>query len=809
MRKYHPEMGPFPAIADICFIANKPGILVSNREQLNSLRRAIFEIVIHIHEGVKNRFVSYKPKVSALHPNACINQIVPISFKDLEREIVTLRKILEKEGSPHFLNFMELWNSVGIHLLKSKELFASGLEYLHNLGILFKFEEIDLYFLSPILLCELFSILTPHHEMYSIYSKQRKAIYAQSPSNIELVSLNKTKEREKIERETFWTDLQNTGTIDRNTLVKFLVSEYKYLKSDTVNTLMELFTKLEYIIKTKDDELILPAFLPDSPSYNAKLVSEKSLLPNNLKIDTDLFHISRFFFLDHMPYGFWPRLIARFKGDKILNDLFQSRNRNIRFFLSKSTFEIRYKCCLIFKLVREESNKVNHFSNIAGLVRHFYLIRMDINLFVWSVLAMEDDKSILTELTEERKERIPAIIDNIRNIIPSAAILLHRLSQHYNTFFHLWYRKRNTYLSDNRNGSLTFYTPCQKCLGGSSLEEREYSGSDSTPLHIYYGGKKVNIFCADDCVRAAFKNKKIGCKAHGWNNFEVTCPDLYMHMRDTIAQNSVQLEINHKDILHCGNYRLFCKGTIYQTEERPNDVRNIQLNKENGKCMLIYRKNEQCESKDRDYFTFDKTQLSEEVALKFALNHPTQKRENFKEFLDGNCISDLDFLSSHTRILAEMAGCIGLKHRNVVKLLGVGFETVFYLIFEMAPFGDLNNILDKYIVQNCRFEYETVLKTLEEICTGLKYLHEVAKIIHMLIKLSHILVWSYPLPDKDGEIRSRDVHLKISDFRCSFIHSNMGNRVCTPMGFRGYFPPEVVSKNYKSIDYKVNITLIY
>ena len=181
------------------------------------------------------------------------------------------------------------------------------------------------------------------------------------------------------------------------------------------------------------------------------------------------------------------------------------------------------------------------------------------------------------------------------------------------------------------------------------------------------------------------------------------------------------------------------------------------------------------------------------------MKYPEQKAENFLHFLREEKYTEQELLEMHSAILNEMSFCIKLNHRNVVQLLGVNLETYFYLIFEMAPLGSLKNILEHYDRNQSYIPYDIILKTLEELCTGLLYLHEELKIIHMDLKPDNLLVWSYPRPDRNVIIDHKDVHIKIADYGQVYICSTMGNKLRAAMGTPGYMAPEVVSRTTQSI----------
>ncbi|KAK3379248.1 kinase-like domain-containing protein, partial [Lasiosphaeria ovina] len=129
--------------------------------------------------------------------------------------------------------------------------------------------------------------------------------------------------------------------------------------------------------------------------------------------------------------------------------------------------------------------------------------------------------------------------------------------------------------------------------------------------------------------------------------------------------------------------------------------------------------------------------------------------------------------------------------RNVVSLLGLGFETVSdgvdqdpalapVIALEYAPFGTLAEL---YSSSSFLASYQKKLWILSDIADGLQALH-LSSVVHGDVKPENILIF----PDKD-----RGIKAKISDFGYSMIDPAAGPEFQTLPGYSTvYAAPEAV-----------------
>ena len=158
-----------------------------------------------------------------------------------------------------------------------------------------------------------------------------------------------------------------------------------------------------------------------------------------------------------------------------------------------------------------------------------------------------------------------------------------------------------------------------------------------------------------------------------------------------------------------------------------------------------------------------------------------------------------------------------INHKNIVKFYGF-FEdnNIYYLVFEFAQNGSLNDYIDKYKSKfYCNQEVTPlnenfVIRIFKDVLDGLKYLHS-NNILHRDIKPDNILL-------------DENMNAKIADFGISALY-NINNRYNynnnnenilfmnnTRIGCKDYISPEIIQGrpyDYKTDIFSLGLTIFY
>lgn len=145
----------------------------------------------------------------------------------------------------------------------------------------------------------------------------------------------------------------------------------------------------------------------------------------------------------------------------------------------------------------------------------------------------------------------------------------------------------------------------------------------------------------------------------------------------------------------------------------------------------------------------------------------------------------------------EVTYLIGLRHRNIVRLVGYCAESRWeatkvgnrYVMAEVRKrllcFEYMNNkSLNKHLsAESCGLEWHVRHEIIKGICRGLHYLHTDCNMVHMDLKPENILLDDKMVP-------------KISDFGMSRLFDQQQSRIVTQSrgGTRGYMAPEYIDK---------------
>ncbi|KAF7105007.1 hypothetical protein CFC21_105853 [Triticum aestivum] len=153
----------------------------------------------------------------------------------------------------------------------------------------------------------------------------------------------------------------------------------------------------------------------------------------------------------------------------------------------------------------------------------------------------------------------------------------------------------------------------------------------------------------------------------------------------------------------------------------------------------------------------------------------------------------------------EVRYLMGIKHQHIVQLVGYCAESTWEAIEQPSGSGNhifaeipkrllcfeyvCNKGLDKYISdESLGLEWNMRYKIIKGICSGLYFLHEECRIVHLDLKPENILMDAAMIP-------------KIADFGLSRIFGKQQSRIITDSraGTRGYMAPEYQFQGVVSI----------
>ena len=140
----------------------------------------------------------------------------------------------------------------------------------------------------------------------------------------------------------------------------------------------------------------------------------------------------------------------------------------------------------------------------------------------------------------------------------------------------------------------------------------------------------------------------------------------------------------------------------------------------------------------------------------------------------------------------EIAILFSLKHENIVSIIGLSMRPLA-IILELAPFGNLKEILSDYKRNLCFLQFTVIQQTSIQISSALSYLHS-NLIIYRDLKSDNVLVWKFPKPNKFSVDSSmNNVYVKLADYSISRSVLPTGTKGFA--GTEGYISPEIIRFN--------------
>ncbi|XP_065648792.1 leucine-rich repeat serine/threonine-protein kinase 1 isoform X2 [Hydra vulgaris] len=691
-----------------------------------------------------------------------LDQPIPASYIAVEKAVSAI--VLEMKDTIPVLNAEDFRSKVYEQLIIQKTELKNGNEelnqavrFLHDYGTLLHFDDpnlSDLYFINPQWLCDMLAHI------------------------ITVKSVNPC--------------IKN-GLLKISDLKNQIFRGDCLFPSSMIPKYVELLNKFDVAIKIQHKYLLIPSGLPEKQK-ECIIVAENqsSLLKNPMNLSACLKNIfRRQYLLTYIPSGLWARLLTRMIADDRIRDIVllccdiqgsnvtDSRQAQDEKEILKKAAPPEWACwktgielsCFGIKLLRVGQldpevpfygsnttlscvfvkNPVVDFSRRVAIEITAPCITLIIDKFVLN-------KNQYSELQDEQMVgfRVKSVHYNSQL---NACKLLVLTIEHIDTLLAEWYSQLDRFVDPRGLKAVRRVSFCSKCIENGVLNNtsRDFLNSTSTDFFGDLGEDEISQL---KLIRTSKKNcivafeleqgskylnekKDLVCPIHDVIDIKATFPDLYFLDVDPgyVLNNC---KINPIKIIGKGGF-----GDVFVAEIKHGNSTVLSAMKVPGGSV----------------------KESNQVLMATMLSYDAYKS-----------------------IRQEVSIILTLRHEHIVKFLGVT-SNPFALFLELALKGALSNCLNDFSSAGKRLAIYTVVESLKQVSSALKYLHKEG-IIYRDLKCDNILARKFPDPFNESPSTSQ-VHLLLTDYgisRTVFIGGTKGLQ-----GTVGYMAPEISKYSGKEI----------
>lgn len=269
----------------------------------------------------------------------------------------------------------------------------------------------------------------------------------------------------------------------------------------------------------------------------------------------------------------------------------------------------------------------------------------------------------------------------------------------------------------------------------------------------------------DDICYSVLKNSKLTCPKHGQKTASQIAPDLaFEDIEKKFLINPECLKI--EKLLGRGSF-----GSVF--------FGSLQVNTSQQTTQIIKVAVKVLESLNNDNSIKD---------LDLVENKTASKKSNTSTFWNYRKSIRLA-AKAYSIARQEIAIISSLKHENIVSMIGLCIKPLS-IILELAPLGNLKDILMNYKKSACKLSPYVVQQVCTQVSSALVYLHS-NRIIYRDLKADNVLVWKFPSPNQISSNLS--VTIKLADYSISRCVLPTGTKGFA--GTPGFMAPEILKYN--------------
>lgn len=295
----------------------------------------------------------------------------------------------------------------------------------------------------------------------------------------------------------------------------------------------------------------------------------------------------------------------------------------------------------------------------------------------------------------------------------------------------------------------------------------------------------------DDVCYSVLKNSILHCPKHGEQRAETLAPDLaFNDIEDNLLVSKDVLKI--EGLLGRGSFGLVFSGILSGTVENPPVKRHLTNHIQLSSISFENFNKVKVAVKVLETLNTDNIEITDDQKEPVIINEPKYEdssgqynhtldiqslpqSKNRKLVEHWNHRKSIQLAAKAYTVARQEIAILGnLSHENIVSMLGLSVKPLA-IILELAPLGNLKEILEEYKKSACKLNPFVVQQVCVQISSAFVYLHA-NRIIYRDLKCDNVLAWKFPMPQENLARKQSLAHLSNLQLNSTGHHLQQPNR---------------------------------
>lgn len=290
----------------------------------------------------------------------------------------------------------------------------------------------------------------------------------------------------------------------------------------------------------------------------------------------------------------------------------------------------------------------------------------------------------------------------------------------------------------------------------------------------------IYCFMIDDLCYSVLKSSILLCPQHGEQQAEMLAPDLaFDDIEDNLLVSKDILKI--ESLLGRGSFGLVFSGVLSGTGKNlpakrhlTNQIQSLSFENFN-KVKVAVKILETMNTRNAEFVDNEtKLEAAESNFMQYSsmdIGQTSPYTKNSKLVDHWNHRKSIQLAAKAYTVARQEIAILGnLSHESIVSMLGISVKPLA-IILELAPLGNLKDILEEYKKSACKLNAFVVQQVCEQTSSALVYLHA-NRIIYRDLKCDNVLAWTFPMPQESLARKHTLAHLSNLQLNSAGQHSH-------------------------------------